>query len=197
MPQSSALASPPQQLKKGADRRARRKGRRDGKGGNFTSASIQVVTASQRVVIVTRAVEALRWAVSLTRNGGLREAVKSWRERNRNHKIARMTAELIHGYRREIQRLGQERGCNGCNGSTCRAPAESSGCVAEDGHSELAVGAECWLCGRVNCDCEASHPPQESSTTGPVTPKQRTIGIAQVTPDKADGCGRRKSLGSA
>ena len=67
----------------------------------------------------------------------------------------------------------------------------------EDGHSELAVGAECWLCGRVNCDCEASHPPQESSTTGPVTPKQRTIGIAQVTPDKADGCGIRKSLGSA
>ena len=51
--------------------------------------------------------EALQWAVSLTRNSGLREAIKSWRERSRNHKIARMTAELIHGYRREIIRLEQ------------------------------------------------------------------------------------------
>ena len=50
------------------------------------------------------------------------------------------------------------------------------------------------MCGRGSCDCEASHPPQESSTTGPVTPEQRTIGIAQVTPDRADDARRTEQL---
>ena len=55
---------------------------------------------------VTRAVGALRWAVGLATNGGLREAVRSWGESNRNHKLAHMVAEsdLVHGYIREIQR---------------------------------------------------------------------------------------------
>ena len=66
-----------------------------------------MVDQRQRVVTVTRAVEALRWAVSLVRNGGLREAVRAWAENNRNHVIARMTAELVQGYRRKIQRQQQ------------------------------------------------------------------------------------------
>ena len=70
----------------------------DGEGN--TSGGSMMVDQRQRVVTstVTRAVEALRLAVSLTRHGGPREAIKSWRESNRCHKIARMTAELIHGY---------------------------------------------------------------------------------------------------
>ena len=46
---------------------------------------------------MTRATEALRWAVSLVRDGGLGWAVRSWRERCRNHGIVCITAELVQG----------------------------------------------------------------------------------------------------
>ena len=92
-------------------------------------------------------------------------------------------------------RLGAEGG----SVSRQRVPTEGSSCAAEDGHNELAVGAtgaECWLCGGRGCDCEVLHPPLlgEQCTTGPVTPEQRTIGMAQVTPDKADGMRQTEEL---
>ena len=62
-----------------------------------------MVNRRQQSVTATRAMEALRWAVSLVRNGGLREAIRTWRERCRYHVIAQWQQR----YRREIQRQEQ------------------------------------------------------------------------------------------
>ena len=96
----------------------------------------------------------------------------------------------------------QERGGNGSAGG---AQTERSSLVADSGRSGLATeaaDAECWLCGRRGCDCEASTGVQcEGSCSAPVTPEQRTISVEQVTPERTGGAEREFSaefsLGSA
>ena len=67
----------------------------------------RMVNQRQRLVTATRAVEALRWAVSVARNGELREAVRTWGQRCRSHGIARMTTELRQGYSSQLQQRDQ------------------------------------------------------------------------------------------
>ena len=55
-----------------------------------------MVDQRQRVVTVTRAVEALRWAVSLVRNSGLRAAVWVWRGRSREDKFGLMFVDTMN-----------------------------------------------------------------------------------------------------
>ena len=94
--------------------------------------------------------------------------------------------------------IRQERGGNGSAGG---AQTERSSLVVDSGRSELTTGAadaECWLCGRRGCDCDASVGVRcEDGCSAPVTPEQRTISVEQVTPAMTGGVEREFSLGPA
>ena len=112
-------------------------------------------------------------------------------------------AKILSQWVRKVK--GPDRSERGWSGTI--GPAESSSNITEAlvlcaEASELAVGAACWLCGGRSSDCESSLSPQleEQYAAAPVTPEQKTIGITQVMPDKADGTRRsgelRFSIGS-